>query len=123
MTTKHPNSVPPQIVYPPGPIECSANTVPRGMLFGGGVYGKPATTPQGGILCGDKFVAPPNLVQGNETREISSHRTFGSLWTTGGVRFWQASSEIKKRRHLQRRWTSSWHSLRGSCLQCVQWVL
>ena len=37
MTAKHPNSVPPQIVYPPGPIERQANTVPRGMLFGGGV--------------------------------------------------------------------------------------
>ena len=36
MTAKHPNSVPPQIVYPPGPIEHQANTVPRGMLFGGG---------------------------------------------------------------------------------------
>ena len=36
VTAKHPNSVPPQIVYPPGPIERQANTVPRGMLFGGG---------------------------------------------------------------------------------------
>ena len=36
MTAKHLNSVPPQIVYPPGPIERQANTVPRGMLFGGG---------------------------------------------------------------------------------------
>ena len=41
MTAKHPNSVPPQIVYPPGPIEHQANTVPRGMLFGGG-----------GLMCG-----------------------------------------------------------------------
>ena len=35
-TAKHPNSVPPQILYPPGPIERQANTVLRGMLFGGG---------------------------------------------------------------------------------------
>ena len=38
MTAKHPNSVPPQIVYPPGPIERQANTVPRGTLFGGGGF-------------------------------------------------------------------------------------
>ena len=38
MTAKHPNSVPPRIVYPPGPIERQANTVPWGMLFGGGGF-------------------------------------------------------------------------------------
>ena len=38
MTAKHPNSVPPRIVYPPGPIERQANTVPRGTLFGGGGF-------------------------------------------------------------------------------------
>ena len=39
-----------------------------------------------------------------------------NLWflVDNHVKLWQASSEIKKRRHLQGRWTSSWHSLRGS---------
>ena len=31
-----PNSIPPQIVYPPSPIERQANTIPRGTVFGGG---------------------------------------------------------------------------------------
>ena len=38
VTAKHPNSIPPQIVYPLGPIERQANTVPWGMVFWGGVY-------------------------------------------------------------------------------------
>ena len=33
-----PNSIPPQIVYPPGPIERQANTIPRGTVFGGGGF-------------------------------------------------------------------------------------
>ena len=67
VTAKHTNSIPPQIVYPPGPIERQANTVPRGMVIGGG-----------GVI-----VAPrdPEATKGGPGRPTSPKRNLvGGSW-------------------------------------------
>ena len=37
---------------------------------------------------GENFDTPPIVLQGHQTREISTTPTLGSLWTIGCVKFW-----------------------------------